>query len=303
MPIFDESPDFLKPQDRREDRTKDPQDFTRIVETRNRAKRKERFDPEQEKVSNVITPSTDITSLIVYRLLNRTGQAEGPNVAPEVQRDIRVMPPSQFRITQQIEGKYCTRFILSWLERPEMELWQPQYAIYTYAQQTVVKWHTGQNVDSPIWDGPLQDPTLATKSPCEVVVWGYQRQPVVFAIQTRLSNGLVSSLEAMPTCAASCDPYWTSTRTVTASYSCTIDDETILADATSGAITITLFDALQLPIGRIFRVKKIDTSANAVTVQGFNSQQIDNAASYVISTAKQSNDFQNDRVNSKWWVV
>jgi hypothetical protein len=90
---------------------------------------------------------------------------------------------------------------------------------------------------------------------------------------------------------------------VTASYSCTIDDEVILADATSGAITITLFDTAQLPIGRKYTVKKIDTSANAVTVQGFNSQQIDNAASYVNGTAYQSNDFQNDRVNSKWWIV
>lgn len=300
MPPFDGTPDYLSDEEQPENRR------VVMVETAPQKHKEKSTDERFERWRKFTESDPDKSSgtdhLIVYRMLNQRGRAEGPNVAPEVIRGIRVLPPTEFRIVYQEEGKYCTRFILAWVENPAMTLWQPQYAIYTFANQTAVRWH-GQNLNSTIWQGPLQDPVLTVSSPCEVIVWGYQRQPVTFAIQTRLSNGLISSTDAMPTCAAQCDPYWSRVRTVTASYSCTIDDEVILADATSGAITITLFDLRQLPIGRKYTVKKIDTSANAVTVQGFNSQQIDNAASYVNSTAYQSNDFENDRANGKWWVI
>lgn len=300
MPIFDDQPDFLKPRER--DIPADLPQETKIVETANRKRGGRKFD-KWEKFATADNPSSDTTTLIVDRILNETGEAEGPGVSPEAKRGIRVIPPSQFKIVHQVEGKFCTRFVLSWLERPEMALWQPQYAIYTYAQQAMVRWH-GQNVDSPIWDGPLQDPTMATMSPCEVIVWGYQRQPVVFSIQTRLSNGLVSSLDAMPTCAANCDPYWFADKTVTANYSCTIEDETIWADATAGNITITLFDCAQLARCHTYTVKKIDSSANTVTVQGFTTAQtIDTAVTYVIATAQQSNEFRNDRTNTVWRIV
>lgn len=295
-----DSPDFLK--EPSEPTT--PRDNLTVVETAPRKSTSrdiERFDRWQ-KFANRDNPDNSVNTLIVNRLLNESGESEGPNIAPEVKGGIRVLPVSEFRIVHQEEGKYCTRFILSWLENPQMTLWQPHYAVYTYAQQAAVRWR-GENLNSTIWSGPLQDPVLTVAPPCEVVIWGYQRQPVVFAVQTRLSNGMVSSQDSMPTCGATCDPYWFADRTVTASYSCTIDDETIWADATAGAITITLFDSLQLPRARTYTVKKIDTSANAVTVQGFNSQQIDNAATYVISTPYQSNEFRNDRTNGKWWVV
>lgn len=297
MPIFDEEPDFLS-QEQPQQQTQEP----RYIETGSKVPGK-KFDRWRKFDRQQNPQPTDSTTLIVDRLLNESGIAEGPSVAPEVKGGIRVLPVSEFRVTHQEEGKFCTRFILSWLDNPQMVLWQPQYAIYTYAQQTAVRWH-GQNLNSTIWEGPLQDPVLTVAAPCEVIVWGYQRQPVVFAIQTRLSNGMVSSPETMPTCSRTCDPHWFADRTITASYSCTIDDETIWADATAGAITITLFDSLQLPKGRTYTVKKIDTSANTVTVQGFTTAQtIDGAVTHVIGTAYQSNEFRNDRANGKWWIV
>ena len=54
------------------------------------------------------------------------------------------------------------------------------------------------------------------------------------------------------------------TRSVTANYTAVQDDQVVLADATSGAITVTLPDAATSRM-RI-TVKKIDSSANAVTV-------------------------------------
>lgn len=296
MPIFDEEPDFLKEP---EDQPDQEGDF-RMVETRSvagksgqRAKFERRDNPR----------SIGSTTLIVDRLLNESGEAEGPSVAPEIKGGVRVLPVSELKVVHQEECKFYTRFILSWVDNPQMSLWQPQYAVYTFAQQTALRWH-GQNLNSA-WDGPLQDPTLTVASPCEVVVRGYQRQPVIFAVQTRLSNGMVSMPETMPTCASTCDPYWFKEKVVTGNYTCTIDDETIWVDATAGPITITLFDCRQLARGHTYTVKQIAGFGNAVTAQGaVAGQNIDGAATYVLVVAwLYAQSFRNDRTNAVWRIV
>jgi hypothetical protein len=55
-------------------------------------------------------------------------------------------------------------------------------------------------------------------------------------------------------------------RTVTANATVTATDYTILADATAGPITITLLTVGTAGNGRVYRFKKIDASANAVTI-------------------------------------
>lgn len=70
-------------------------------------------------------------------------------------------------------------------------------------------------------------------------------------------------------------------------------DEFLLADATGGAVTITM-SALSNPQ---ISVKKIDASANAVTVNG----TIDNAGSVTSSTQYKSWNFKRDASN-KWWL-
>src|SRR5690242_3096577 len=64
--------------------------------------------------------------------------------------------------------------------------------------------------------------------------------------------------------------------TKTANYTITNTDGVILADATSGAITITLPTAASIT-GRQYTIKKIDASTNAVTVGTTSSQLIDSA--------------------------
>ena len=277
MPIFDEEPDFLA----ETEALNQPQlEGPSYVETGGREKGKKfdrwrKFDRQQNPLLG------RANTLVVDRLLNESGEAEGPSVAPELKGGIRVLPVSEFRVIHQVEGKFCTRFILSWLENPQMVLWNPQYAVYTFAQQTALRWH-GQNQNSTVWGGPLQDPVLTVAAPCEVVVWGYQRQPVVFAVQTRLSNGMVSSPETMPTCARSCDPYWFKDRTVTANYSVTVDDETIWADATAGNITITVPSAAGRE-SHWFELIRIDDSANTVTVVPTGSETFSGMTDYVMS--------------------
>lgn len=55
------------------------------------------------------------------------------------------------------------------------------------------------------------------------------------------------------------------TATKTASYQMTVADRTVRGDATAGSITITPVTA-NLCKGQIFMVKKIDSSANTVSV-------------------------------------
>lgn len=70
-------------------------------------------------------------------------------------------------------------------------------------------------------------------------------------------------------------------RTVTANYSCLIIDDTILANAASGSLTVTLIDARYTP--NTCTVKRIDnTTANTVTVAALSGQTIDGAATYVV---------------------
>lgn len=78
----------------------------------------------------------------------------------------------------------------------------------------------------------------------------------------------------------------TPVRTVTANYTVLLSDGTIFVDCTAGPVTITLPTAASAIVngqGQRVRVKKIDTTANAVTITATGGQ-IDGAASAVIST-------------------
>lgn len=66
--------------------------------------------------------------------------------------------------------------------------------------------------------------------------------------------------------------------TVTAAYTVTATDYTILADATAGSFEILLADAELVP-GQLFNLKRIDDSANEVTLTTTKGQAIDDFAS------------------------
>lgn len=76
-------------------------------------------------------------------------------------------------------------------------------------------------------------------------------------------------------------------RSVTTSGTVASMDGTLLADATSGAVTLTLPNAAEVP-GYCYRFKKTDASANAVVVQAAGAQTIDGAASTSLVSQNQS---------------
>lgn len=79
----------------------------------------------------------------------------------------------------------------------------------------------------------------------------------------------------------------------TGAYTLTVNDSVILVDASGGAVTITLPAAATGLIGQTWRVKKTDSSGNAVTIQrnaAPGTDTVDGGASTTLTTQYQAKD-------------
>lgn len=77
-------------------------------------------------------------------------------------------------------------------------------------------------------------------------------------------------------------------------------DGLILADATSGAITVNLPTAVGR-LNRRIQVKKIDASGNAVTIDANGSETIDGSLTEVISSQYDAPRMKSD--GTTWWII
>lgn len=77
-------------------------------------------------------------------------------------------------------------------------------------------------------------------------------------------------------------------------------DDIIMCDCTSGAITIVLLTAVGR-IGKIIDIKKIDSSANVVTIDANGAETIDGAATKAISIQYDSYTIISDGTN--WHII
>jgi hypothetical protein len=90
-------------------------------------------------------------------------------------------------------------------------------------------------------------------------------------------------------------------RSKSAGYTMLDSDHNVLVDATAGAVAITLPSAASAD-SHIFRVKKIDVSANVVTVQRAGSDTIDGATSKPLSAQYELISLVSDR-SSAWHTL
>lgn len=88
--------------------------------------------------------------------------------------------------------------------------------------------------------------------------------------------------------------------TKTGAYTATASDYTILCNAVGGAFTITL-PAAASHTGRIYNIKKIDSSANAVTVDGNGGETIDGGVTAILTVQYESITIQSD--GSNWHIL
>jgi hypothetical protein len=84
----------------------------------------------------------------------------------------------------------------------------------------------------------------------------------------------------------------------TGAYTITLDDETITADATGGAFTVTLPTAVGNR--RVYVIKRINAGGNAVTVGTTSSQTIDGATTFALSAQWKYVTVQSDQAN---WII
>lgn len=84
--------------------------------------------------------------------------------------------------------------------------------------------------------------------------------------------------------------------TKTAAYTATSADDTILCDASGGAFTVSLPAAAAVS-GKVYVIKKIDSSANAVTIDPNGSETIDGATTNALSSQNQRRHIQSDGTN------
>lgn len=89
------------------------------------------------------------------------------------------------------------------------------------------------------------------------------------------------------------------TLSVSANYSLTLFDDLVLVDATAGAVTITMPSAATTS-GRVYTIKKVDASANAVTLNG---ATIDGVANPTLTTQWQSKRVQASGAGTTWYNV
>jgi hypothetical protein len=85
-----------------------------------------------------------------------------------------------------------------------------------------------------------------------------------------------------------------------AQYAVSANNATILINHPSAPFGVVLPTAASLT-GQQYKIKKIDSSANAVTVSTTSSQTIDNALTYPLSSQYQSVTLQSD--GSNWWIT
>jgi len=87
--------------------------------------------------------------------------------------------------------------------------------------------------------------------------------------------------------------------TKTSNYTLMLSDNFILANCTSGVVTLTLPSAASAT-GRIFYLKKIDSSVNDMIIQANGSELIDNMNS--ISVGVQFEEYSMVSDGSQWWL-
>lgn len=90
------------------------------------------------------------------------------------------------------------------------------------------------------------------------------------------------------------------TRLVTASDTVVLTDNTVRADATAGAITLTLPQASTCS-GYIFRIKKINSNSNNAIIEGNASETIDGSLQAIINVPNQSLAIQSN--GTSWDII
>lgn len=89
-------------------------------------------------------------------------------------------------------------------------------------------------------------------------------------------------------------------RSITGATTLVVSDYTILCSASGGLFTVTLPTAVGL-LGKIYNIKKTDSTGNAVTIDGNASETIDGDTTKALNLQYESLTIQSDGTN--WHII
>lgn len=135
-----------------------------------------------------------------------------------------------------------------------------------------------------IYNGPMPDRTVAGK--LMHLTYRYSTTDVKWNLISIFHEGI--------------GLFGTVIRTVTTTQTLTVADGTVLGDATAGSIVETLPLAADCP-GKIMNIKKMDASANTVTIDGNGTETIDGALTVVLGTQYASRQIQS--TGAAWVII
>jgi len=118
------------------------------------------------------------------------------------------------------------------------------------------------------------------------------------SITTAIGSGVIVNADVNASAAIDTSKLNYSVTTKTGNYTAA-SESVILCDATSASFTITLPSVAT--VGRHYNIKKIDSTANTVTLDGNASETIDGATTLVLGAQYQSVTIVSD--GSAWWVI
>lgn len=154
---------------------------------------------------------------------------------------------------------------------------------YTYFDYIYAKKYTSIEPTASVTGS---EETLSTTNVCAM----YVTKDAITGIRTQNPNSGLHINTSISTAVTS----------VSADTTLTADHHTVLVDATSGNITITLPTATGID-GREYIIKKIDSSSNTVTITPQSSQTIDGQSNYVLSA--QNKYIEVKAANGNYYII
>lgn len=143
--------------------------------------------------------------------------------------------------------------------------------------------------------------TMATQNANNVTISGGTIQNVALTLDSLNSTPIGNSSPSTGVFTTmSTSGLYATIATKTSAYTLTTTDFTVLGNASTGAFTLTLPTAVNAS-GQIYTLKKVDSSANAVTISTTSSQTIDGLSSYALSYQYQGLQVQS--TNSNWVII
>lgn len=242
----------------------------------------------------------------IARLINQNKQYEGGGIAPFPQGGTRITTINNLKILRNQPQVGGAKITLTWNE--ESILPTDYFNIFVFSGYAFSQFTTAQtslDTSSVLSTSLYQAPIVVQQAPAEIFISANQRIQVTLSVATRHSTGILSAPDFQSYVSVIVDPVTIFTKRLTVSGTADPFNPTLyLIDCTSGNVTLVLPDIAQMTDGFPIIVKKIDTSANSVSVQVTGTQYIDVATSIdTWNTAFLSKTYRCEKPNLLWWTV